>query len=335
MYNSNAALANTTMRVGLVGTGYAAKLRAEALRQDTRAHLVVISGHTSQKTAALAQEYQTEVMNSWQQLVARKDLDLVIISTVNRDHGQITRAALTSGKHVIVEYPLSVDIKEAEELIALAKAKNKLLHVEHIELLGGWHQALKQHLLQLGQLFYIRYSTVKPEHPAPRKWTYNHELFGFPFIGALSRLHRLTDLFGKVLTVNCHQRYWETQSDYYQSCLCVVQLYFATGLLAQVIYGKGESLWQSERKMEINGEKGGLILDGDTGILVQPEETKLIGVSGRRGLFVKDTTMVLDHLLHGTSLYVTPQQSLYALKVADAARRAAETGLTIFLTKES
>ncbi|MEO3703627.1 Gfo/Idh/MocA family protein [Trichormus azollae] len=335
MYNSNAPLANTTMRVGLVGTGYAAKLRAEALRQDIRAHLVAISGHTSERTAALAQEYQTEVMNSWQQLVARKDLDLVIISTVNRDHGQITHAALTSGKHVIVEYPLSVDIKEAEELIALAKAKNKLLHVEHIELLGSWHQALKQHLLQLGQLFYIRYSTVKPEHPAPRKWTYNHELFGFPFIGALSRLHRLTDLFGKVLTVNCHQRYWETQSDYYQSCLCVVQLYFATGLLAQVIYGKGESLWQSERKMEINGEKGGLILDGDTGILLQPEETKLIGVSGRRGLFVKDTTMVLDHLLHGTSLYVTPQQSLYALKVADAARRAAETGLTIFLTKES
>lgn len=334
MYNSDAPSANSTMRVGLVGTGYAAKLRATALRDDVRSHLVAISGHTPEQTAAFAQEYQAQVMNSWQQLVEREDLDLVVISTINRDHGKIAHAALSSGKHVIVEYPLSVDVEEAEQLIALAKAQNKLLHVEHIELLGGWHQALKQHLAELGQLFYIRYSSVNPQRPAPRKWTYNHELFGFPLIGALSRLHRLTDLFGEVFTVNCHQRYWETETDYYQSCLCVAQLCFNSGLLAQVIYGKGESLWQSERKFEINGEKGGLILDGDTGILIQAEETKLIDLGTRRGLFAKDTNMVLDHFFHGTPLYVTPEQSLYTLKVADAARRAAETGLTIFLTKE-
>ncbi|MBD2295439.1 Gfo/Idh/MocA family oxidoreductase [Anabaena sphaerica FACHB-251] len=334
MYNSEPPL-NTIMRVGLVGTGYAAKLRAEALRQDPRTHLVAITGHTPEKTAAFAQEYQTEVMNSWQQLVEREDLDLLVISTINRDHGKITHAALTNDKHVIVEYPLSVDVKEAEELIALAKAKNKLLHVEHIELLGGWHQALKQNLAQLGELFYVRYSTVKPEHPAPRKWTYHHERFGFPLVGALSRLHRLTDLFGEVFTVNCHQRYWETETNYYQSCLCMAQLCFTNGLLAQVIYGKGETLWQSERKFEINGEKGGLILDGDTGILVQAQETKLIDIGTRRGLFAKDTKMVLDHLFYGAPLYVTAESSLYTLKVAEAARRAAETGITIFLTKES
>ncbi|MFM2064776.1 MAG: hypothetical protein RLZZ507_4447 [Cyanobacteriota bacterium] len=333
MYNYKPPL-NKIMRVGLVGTGYAAKLRAEALRQDSRTHLVAIAGHTPEKTAAFAQEYQTEVMNSWQQLVEREDLDLVVISTINQDHGKITHGSLTNDKHVIVEYPLSVDVKEAEKLIALAKAKNKLLHVEHIELLGGWHQALKQNLAQLGDLFYVRYSTVKPEHPAPRKWTYHHERFGFPLVGALSRLHRLTDVFGEVFTVNCHQRYWETETNYYQGCLCMAQLCFTSGLLAQVIYGKGETLWQSERKLEINGENGGLILDGDTGILVQAEETKLIDLGTRRGLFAKDTTMVLDHFFDGTPLYVTPEASLYTLKVADAARRAAETGITIFLTKE-
>jgi biliverdin reductase len=39
--------------------------------------------------------------------------------------------------------------------------------------------------------------------------------------------------------------------------------------------------------------------------------------------------MVLDHLFDGTPLYVTPEESLYTLKVADAARRSAETGLTV------
>jgi len=101
--------------------------------------------------------------------------------------------------------------------------------------------------------------------------------------------------------------------------------------LAQVIYGKGETLWQSERKLEVQGEKGEIILNGDTGMLILGEETKLIEVGTRRGLFTKDTTIVLDHLFNGSPLYTTPEQSLYSLKVAEAAYSSATTGLTVFL----
>jgi biliverdin reductase len=331
MYNSEAYLTTAKVRVGLVGTGYAAKLRAQALLQDERSHLVAIAGHKLENIQAFAQEYQAEAMSSWQQLVEQEDIDLVIISTVNRDHGAIARAALKHGKHVIVEYPLALDVVEAEEIIALAKAENKLLHVEHIELLGGLHQALKQHIEKVGEIFYVRYSTIAPLHPAPRKWTYNHELFGFPLMGALSRLHRLTDLFGEVFTVNCHQRFWQIEPEYYQTCFCLSQLCFTNGLLAQVVYGKGETLWQQERKFEVHGEQGGLVFDGDQGFFIQGGETTPIEVGTRQGLFAKDTTMVLDRIFNGKPLYVTPEASLQTLKVAEAARRAAETGLTIFM----
>jgi biliverdin reductase len=329
MNASEAPLEKARVRVGLVGAGYAASLRAEALLLMERSHLTGVVGHNPEKTKAFARQFQTEVVGSWQELVKREDIDLVAISTVNRDHGAIAGAALAHGKHVIVEYPLALDVAEAEELIALAKVQNKLLHVEHIELLGGVHQALKQYLPEIGQVFYARYSTIKPENPAPRKWTYNHELFGFPLTGALSRLHRLIDLFGKVTTVNCHNRFWETEADYYQSCLSISQLNFNNGLLGQVIYGKGETLWQAERKFEVHGEKGGLIFDGEAGVLIRPGETMPIEIGTRRGSFAKDTSMVLDHLFDSTPLYVTPQQSLYTLKVADAARRSAEMGITI------
>ena len=330
MYNHRPTLSTNSLRVGLVGTGYAAKLRAEALRQDPRSDLIAIAGNP-QRTTILAQEYAIEAMSSWQQLVEREDLDLVVLCTINQDHGKIARAALEMGKHVIVEYPLAVDVKEAEQLIILAKTVNKLLHVEHIELLGGWHQTLKQHLYQLGDLFYVYHSTLNPQQPAPRKWTYNHEMFGFPLIGALSRLNRLIDLFGEVFSVNCHQRYWQIEPNYYQTCFCSAQLCFDSGLLAQVVYGKGETLWQSERKLEVHGENGGIILDGDTAMLILGQGTQLIEVGTRRGLFAKDTTMVLDYLFDASPLYITPEQSLYALKVADATYRAATTGLTVFL----
>lgn len=324
--------ATRPVRVGLVGTGYAAKLRAETLQKDPRSTLVAVVGHIPEKTEIFSQTYQVEALVDWDALV-HSDLDLVIVSTINREHGAITRSALQTGKHVVVEYPLCLDVAEAEELIALAQAQSKLLHVEHIELLGGLHQALKQSLPVLGNVFYARYSTINPQHPAPRRWTYQPDLFGFPLSAALSRIHRLTDLFGQVDSVSCQAQFSGIDSEFYTACLCTAQLRFSSGLLAEVTYGKGETLWQNERKFEVHGEKGGLIFDGDQGVLVQREETTPIEVATRRGLFAKDTDMVLDHLFAGTPLYVTPTSSLYALKVADAARRSAEIGQTVFVGK--
>jgi len=319
------------VRVGLVGTGYAAKLRAETLQADARAAVVAVVGHTPEKTNAFAEAHQAEAVASWQRLLERSDLDLVIVSTINRDHGAIVRGALETGKHVVVEYPLCLDPREGEGLIALAQVQGKLLHVEHIELLGGLHQALRSELPAIGKGFYARYSTINPQRPAPRRWTYQPDLFGFPLSGALSRLHRLTDLFGSVAKISCQTRFWGGDSEFYKACLCTAQLSFNSGLLAEVIYGKGETLWQNERKFEVYGEQGGLIFDGDQGVLVQAEGTTPIEVGSRRGLFAKDTATVLDHLFAGTPLYVTPVASLYTLKVADAARYSAETGQTVAL----
>lgn len=328
------------LHVGLVGTGYAAKLRAEALQADLRATLVAVAGHSVEKTQAFSQTYGAEVVSTWQELVERSTLDLIIVSGINRDHGAVVRAALQSRKHVIVEYPLALDVAEAEDLVALATAQGCLLHVEHIELLGGVHQALKSSLPLIGTAFYARYATISPQLPAPQRWTYHPDLFGFPLMGALSRLHRLTDVFGSVATVHCQTRFWDTvgtgvPSPYYVSCLCTAQLRFANGLLAEVIYGKGETLWRSERLLQVDGERGGLVFDGDQGTWIHANGSQAIEVGSRRGLFAKDTALVLDHLTAGTPLYVTPEASLYTLKVADAARRSAMTGQTVVMESPS
>ncbi|MFB2833711.1 Gfo/Idh/MocA family protein [Floridanema evergladense] len=317
------------LRVGLVGTGYAAKLRAETLLSDPRTQLVAVAGNTPERTESFAQTYQAEAVLGWQQLIQRPDVDLVIVSTINSEHGAIAHAALCAGKHVVVEYPLSLHPWEAEELISLAANVNKLLHVEHIELLGGLHQALRENLDAIGTPFYARYTTINPQKPAPRKWTYHHTQFGFPFVGALSRLHRLIDLFGKVATVSCESRFWENDSEYYTACLCTAKLRFTSGLIAEVVYGKGEVFSQASRPFEVYGENGCLMFNGDEGYLIQGEEKTSINVGSRRGLFAKETKMVLDCLTEGTALYVTPDVSLYTLKVADGVRRSSETGKII------
>ena len=61
---------------------------------------------------------------------------------------------------------------------------------------------------------------------------------------------------------------------------------------------------------------------------MQGEKIQTIEVAARRGLFAKDTKMVIEYLLGGDPLYVTPEASLYALKIADFTRKASETGKT-------
>lgn len=325
-------LNKSKIEVGIVGTGYVAQKRVEAIKQDDRARVIAFTGNTPEKIQAFARTYGVDPIDSWQQLVTKKEIDLIIVSSINRDRAAIVKAALEAEKHVVAEYPLALNAKEAEELIELAKTKNKLLHIEHIELLGGLHRAIGRYLPEIGEVFYARYTTISPKHPAPLNWTYNYQMYGFPLCAALSRIHRFTDLFGQVATIAARSRFWDAPSSgYYTACLCEAQLRFTNGLIANITYGKGDVFWQSYRDFEILGDRGALIFQGDKGILIKPDGRTAIELESRRGLLAKDTQMVLDWLLEGTPLYVQPASSLYALKVAEAAFFAATRGKTIDL----
>lgn len=319
------------LKVGLVGTGYAAQKRAEAFQADSRSELLYVAGSSPQRTAVFCESCGASPLDSWEQLVACPELDLIAICTINSEHGAIARAVLEAGKHAIVEYPLALSAEEGQELSALAQRQGKLLHVEHIELLGGLHQAVRQHLPQIGRPFYARYATLVGQRPAPRRWTYHQQRFGFPLIAALSRIHRLTDLFGQVESVSCQSRFWDApESGYFSSCLSAAQLQFSQGLLGEIIYGKGEIIWQEHRTLELQGEAGALIFEGEVGKLIQGSEVVPVEVGSRRGLFARDTELVLDYLWENKPLYVNLEASLYALKVATAASQSAMTGNTIY-----
>ncbi len=320
-----------TIRVGLVGTGYAARVRVEALRADGRSHPLLVAGHTHTETFAAAHGLQA--VENWQALVVDEAINLVVVATASALHGEVVEAALNAGKHVVVEYPLSLDLVQAQGLVRLAAERQRLLHVEHIELLGGLHIAIKKHLPSIGVPAYVSYRTINPQHPAPMKWTYHRELFGFPFCGALSRVHRLTNLFGRVAKVDCCTRTVEDAKNagYFKSVLSSARLQFENGVVAELTYGKGEALWAYHRDIEIQGRLGAIAFTKNKGWLTTAEGTQQIEVAPRKGLFVKDTEYVLNYLTQGTPLYVSAAESVYALSVGDALRRASESGETVRL----
>ena len=320
----------SSLKIGIVGTGYAAQKRAEAIKSEERCKLIAVTGSDRTRRQEFAQNLGIEAVDSWQELVNLPELDLIFICTINQGCGAIARAAILAHKHVVVEYPLDLEAEVAAEVIELAAKQQLLLHVEHIEIIGGLHQAIKEYLPQIGKVFYARYETISSQHFV-HSWKYHRDKFGFPLSAALSRIHRLTDLFGKVNSVTCSDRYWDgDDADYFTACLCKAGLNFDNGVMAEVTYGKGNIFWRSHRTLEIYGEQGKIFFEGEKGIIVGEHERE-IPVTSRRGLFARDTAMVLDYLFERKPLYIQPQASLDALRVANAARESSMTGKVVYL----
>lgn len=316
-----------TIYAVIIGTGFAARKRIEALKQIPGVELVGVVSRSAERAQQFGQQYQVAVIDSVETLWKRQ-LDLVFVCTVNAVHSTFVRQALEHHKHVVVEYPLALDVDEAAELVALANDRQRLLHVEHIELIGGLHLAMQQHLDAVGMAHYVHYRTFAPQQPAPKKWSYCPELVGFPLMAALSRIQRLTHLFGTVGSVTC-QESMQLASGYFRHCLYSAQLRFKSGILAELTYGKGEGLWQRSRYIEVRGDQGCLSFDGNQGCLITADGERSIAAAPRQGLFQKDTRWVIDHLIDGRPLYVEPQESVYALQVAAALEQAAQSGTRV------
>ncbi len=116
----------------------------------------------------------------------------IAISTENTDHPQKVRTCLEAGKHVLCDYPLAFSGAEAKELFALARAKNRILHVEHIALLTEQHRDVLVQIATLGPLKHGRYHFTAnlSEKMA------DQNLSGPRPILALSRLLQIADWFG-------------------------------------------------------------------------------------------------------------------------------------------
>ncbi len=71
----------------------------------------------------------TKIVRSLDEVINDSSVELVVINTPNDSHHQFAAQAMEAGKHVIVEKPFTVTTQEADDLIALAKKKNRQLTV--------------------------------------------------------------------------------------------------------------------------------------------------------------------------------------------------------------
>ncbi|XP_026170385.1 biliverdin reductase A [Mastacembelus armatus] len=174
--------------VVVVGIGTAGWVRIRdmlAPLPGSSAENLLVQGFISRRSLD-SQQGVTQI--SVQEAVSREDIHVAFICTENVSHEDNIRTFLQAGKHVCVEYPMTMNHKAAVELWDLAQEKGVILHEEHIELLTEEYKELKKEVqgkrLQEGTLHFTG-GILKPG-------------FGFPAFSGIARLTWLVELFGKL-----------------------------------------------------------------------------------------------------------------------------------------
>jgi predicted dehydrogenase len=116
-----------TPGVAIVGCGLIGQKRARALQG---ARLVACTDLDAGRARALAATVPGAVADrTWQEAVARSDVHIVVVATANDSLAEISRAAVESGRHVIVEKPAARSVAEIDTVARAAAAHRKHVRV--------------------------------------------------------------------------------------------------------------------------------------------------------------------------------------------------------------
>jgi len=117
-----------TVRWGILGTGKIARAFATALQDVPGAMLAGVASRSLDKAQSFAAEFRAgAAYGSYEALAAAADIDLVYVATPHPQHAENALLALGAGKGVLVEKPFTMNLREAERLVASARSKNLFL----------------------------------------------------------------------------------------------------------------------------------------------------------------------------------------------------------------
>ncbi|PWB39050.1 MAG: oxidoreductase [Parcubacteria group bacterium] len=94
---------------------------------------------------------------NYEDLINNPEIEAIVIATPVHSHFALASKALENNKHVLLEKPMTSTAQEAQRLIDLAKAKNKILMVDHTFLYTGAIKKIKEMIVnnELGDLYYF------------------------------------------------------------------------------------------------------------------------------------------------------------------------------------
>jgi scyllo-inositol 2-dehydrogenase (NADP+) len=343
------------INVGLIGFGLAGR----------SFHAPVISAVPGLKLAAILQRSGSEaaaaypdarIVRSLDELLAIRDIRLIVIATPNETHAPFARQCLAAGRDVVVDKPFATSYEEAASLAQLAQKSDRLLTVYQNRRYDGDFQAIRQ-LVAAGTLgrivrFETNYDRFRP-NLKPNAWR-EQQVAGAGIwfdIGPHLIDHAMV-LFGLPAAVTADIRTereggkaddaFDVMFHYPNSMRAVLSsdILAATQRTRFLLLGtKGAFLKQTFDPQEVNLRRGEIPKDGPWGS--EPEEnwglltlsdgtnTTQRRIPSGTGDYRDYYANVRDVLLGKAELFVTLPHALDVMRALELARESSAKGCTI------
>jgi predicted dehydrogenase len=263
---------NNKLRMGIVGAGNIVRTRhLPALKKNPDAEIVAVSNSTYESSEQFVKEEcpHATPMANWADLLALPDLDIIWIGTPPYMHSAVTISALEAGKHVFCQARMSMDLAEAEEMLAASKRFPELVTMLCPPPFGMRADLLMKKLLAenlIGKPHAIRLQSftgvyLNPE--APAHWRQKIEISGLNvltlgiYVEVLQRwLGNISGVFARGKILNPERRGYQVIIPDMLNVLCV----FENGAEG-VLEFSGVHAGAPNDRLRIFGDRGALLYD--------------------------------------------------------------------------
>ncbi len=265
-------MAQETVRYGMIGCGEIAVRAFEALMAAGNATLAATFDVEQELAQDLAGRTEGAVACASQgDLLAREDVDAVIISTPHYLHAPIAIAAVQAGKHALVEKPIACSAADAQRMVDAAAAADRRLGVCFVRRYSPNTEGVRRFVANghLGDIF--GWVVVTMGHKAPSYWT-----GGFTQrVRTVWRQHLATAGGGYLIMNTVHTIDWLR----YVTGQEIVAARAAGGTYNSPEGVEVEDLFSAS--VTLSGGGTGIIAGGSSVPGGGPNETRLIGTKGQ------------------------------------------------------
>jgi predicted dehydrogenase len=194
------------VKVGIIGCGNISKAYILTAQSFPILDIFAVADIDVERAQAKAKEYNIARGCSVNDLLADKDIQLVINLTIPKAHAEVAIAALNAGKHVFNEKPLGATVEEGRKILEAAQAKKLRVGCAPGTFLGGGLQTCRK-LIDDGAIGRPLAATAFMTTPGHERWHPSPEFYYEPGGGPMLDMGpyyitALTQLLGPVKRVS-------------------------------------------------------------------------------------------------------------------------------------
>ena len=154
-------MSSPAVRFGVIGVGIIGRQHVARLLSDgSPATLIALADANAEAAHAVAEENGVEAAASVEELLAREDIDAVVIAVPSGLHADVTIEALDAGKHVFLEKPIEVTVEASDRIRAAGSSARGDLSISSQRRFAAENQYLKR-IVSEGKLGRLTSATVE------------------------------------------------------------------------------------------------------------------------------------------------------------------------------